>query len=94
MADQDEDQLDGHTQEEHAVHGQIAQRAFDVALKTCIDAKICVAVMFDELIHALVTGAVTHEFTLSDIVGNLIDDYEHLRSLADLLPPGGAPRAH
>ena len=94
MADQDDDQLDEHTQEEHEVHSKIARQAFDVALKTCTDSNLCTTVMFEELIHALVAGAITHGFTLADMVGDLIDDYEHLRSLADLLPPGGNPRAH
>lgn len=72
---QDDDQLDECTDEEHERMADVAGKAIGLALQTCVEAKVCSAVLMDQMIRALVTGAITHEFTLSDVVGDLIDEY-------------------
>jgi hypothetical protein len=64
-----------HTDEEHAAMSEIAAKAIGEALAACVTGNVCSAVMLDEMIHALVAGAVTQEFSLGDLVGDLIDEY-------------------
>jgi hypothetical protein len=73
MADDTDD--NDHTDEEHAAMSMVARQTIGEAVKKCIEANICGAVLLDELILALVAGAIAREFTLSDIVGDLIEEY-------------------
>lgn len=63
------------TDEEHERMAEVAGKAIGVALQACVEANVCSAVLLDQIIRALVAGAVTHEFTLSDVVGDVIDEY-------------------
>lgn len=75
MAENDDDQHDHCTDEEHAKMAEIAGKAIGIALQTCVEAHVCDAVLYDQMIRALVIGALTHEFTLADVVGDVIDEY-------------------